>query len=49
MEDNEQRKRPVRVASRIREEISRMLLKGLKDPRLEMVSIRRALRTALLL
>ncbi len=39
MEEGSEKKRPIRVGNRIKEEISRMLLKGIKDPRLEMVNI----------
>ena len=37
-----ERKRPLRVADRIKEEIASMLLRGLKDPRLKMVNVTHA-------
>ena len=34
-----EKKRPLRVADLIKEEISKMLIRGLKDPRLDMVNV----------
>jgi len=41
MESNE-KKRPLRVADLIKEEISKMIIKGLKDPRVQDVNITHA-------
>lgn len=42
MFDSNNRRRPLRLADQIKKEISKMLIKGLKDPRLDMVNITHA-------
>ena len=39
MSDQNQKKRSLRLADLIKEEIARMLLKGIKDPRVDMVNL----------